>query len=329
MKMLEFKRPQPVPDKNQPSQPRWNIGIDPKHVAAYIGAAIIGGFVLGFIASRLIARTDAGPQTGREQALANPVRQDSPTDSSISDFHRVTNIVRADTIEVDQIGVVRLIGVETPDGKQPRESYEVHGKSALAFVEKSLLNQEVRLEFDSANASKGNKDEVGQTLAYVYTRDGMMINSELVRLGLAFVRGFEQFRASNDFRGLEREAVQNSRGVWGSASGSSVISPLASTTASSSTSSSSSSTRDDKSKKLSPLPPSAFGDNIPALTSGSGSTASSAEASVFVSSADHMYHKGGCELLDKKKRPMTLSEARASGYTACSRCYASTVLKAP
>jgi len=328
MKMLEFKRPQPEPDKNEP---RWNLGIDPKRVAAFVAAAVIGGFILGFGAARLLTKPEPSQQALQQPSQLGLREPASPasargeaSENPVSDFHRVTRIIRADTIEVDQIGPVKLIGVETPDGKQPKESYEVHGKGALAFVEKTLLNQDVRLELDPSNSGSGHKDELGQTLAYVYTRDGMMINSELVRRGLAFVKGFEQFRASNEFRGLERDAVQNSRGVWGPAPGTSAASPIASAPLEPSSSSSTSTER----RKVTPLPPSAFGDNIPAVTSGTSST-TSADAAVFVSGGDKMYHKAGCELLDRKKRAISLSQARTEGYTACSRCYASTVLKAP
>ena len=64
---------------------------------------------------------------------------------------------------------------------------------------------------------------------------------------------------------------------------------------------------DEKQKKLSPLPPSAFGANIPAL---SGSPTSSLEPSVWVSPGDKLYHKSGCEFLDKKKRSISLSQAK-------------------
>src|SRR5262249_61018492 len=104
----------------------------------------------------------------------------APSETPASDFHRVTRIIRADTVEVDQIGPVKLIGVETPDGKQPRESYEVHGKNALAFVDKTLLNQYVRLELYASNSASGNKAELGQTLASAYTRDCTISHSKLV-----------------------------------------------------------------------------------------------------------------------------------------------------
>src|SRR5262249_43718852 len=128
-----------------------------------------------------------------------PPGDPSPTVS----YHKVTKIIRGDTIEVEDVGPVRMIGIDTPDGKQPSESYSTHGQNALNYVQKLLVDQEVRLELDPMNAAKSHKNDQDQTLAYVYTREGLLINSELVRLGLALVRGSDQFTASDNFRMLE------------------------------------------------------------------------------------------------------------------------------
>lgn len=308
--MLQFKQHQL---ETEELPPRWNIGVDRRHVAAYVGLALIAGLAGGFLAARYTTRKEASalPPISETRPPARQAGADNP-----SEFHRVTRIVRADTVDVESVGPVRMIGIETPDGKSPREIYGVHGQRALSFVEKALLAQEVRLELDATGGS--TKDESGQTLAYVYTRDGTLINGEMVKQGLALVRS-EQFKLANDFRGYEREAMQAMRGVWGSSSSS--ASALASTPSTTTTP-----PADDKPRKLSPLPPSALGVNIPAL---SGPPSSPGEQSVWVSSGDKMYHKSGCEFLNKKKHSIGLSQAKSEGYTACSRCYASTVLKAP
>lgn len=312
--MLPFKQQQYEPDIT----PRWSVGIDKRHVVVYVAAAIIAGFALGFIVARSIARKEL-PAAPALSAATAPARQPAP-EIQPTEFRRVTRILRGDTIEVDGVGPVRMVGVETPDGKSPREIYASHGQNALNFVEKTLLNQDVRLEMDGRD-----KDESGQTPAYVYTRDGTLINSEIIRLGLGFVRAIDQFKLSDSFRAQERDAMQSMRGVWGSSSS-------AAATASAQSPSGTTPSPDDKSKKLAPLPPSAFGPNVPAISGASAtSTAStsSSEPSVYVSTAERVYHKAGCDLIDKKKQTMALSEARGKGYTACSRCYASTVLKAP
>jgi endonuclease YncB( thermonuclease family) len=315
--MLQFKQRQAEGDR---LPDRWNIGVDREHVIVYVALALVVGFALGFIASRMLTRRDAA---GVSTASAQLPARAPATDNQPTDFRRVTRIIRADTIEVEEVGPVRMIGVETPDGKAPKEIYATHGQSALSYAEKWLLNQQVRLEYDSANAVSGNNDDKGQKLAYVYTRDGTLINGEMVKQGLAFVRP-EQFRLGNDFRALEREAVQSMRGVWGPSNPASSLAASSSPAASPSASGFGTPGLDDKPKKLTPLLPSTIGPNIPSL-SGTGAS----EQMVFVSGGDHLYHRSGCEFLDKKKHPIPLTQAKSEGYTACSRCYASTVLKAP
>lgn len=307
--MLEFKQRQV---ESEDLSPRWNIGVDRRHVAAYVGVALVAGFVAGFGVARFTAHKEASPLPPASEPR-QPSRP-AASDSQSTEFHRVTRIIRADTIDVEGIGSVRMLGIETPDGKAPKEIYAAHGLRALSFVEKRLLGQDVRIELDATTGR--SKDDSGQTLGYVYARDGSLINGEMVKQGLALVRGAEQFRMANEFRGLEREAMQSMQGVWGSASGSQSTSYASTVTL----------PTDDKSRKLAPLPPSALGANIPAL---SGSPSIPIEQGVWISPSDKMYHKSGCEFLDKKKHSIPLSQARSEGYTACSRCYASTVLKAP
>jgi micrococcal nuclease len=322
--MYSFKQQSEVDD----IPARWNIGVDRRHVAVYVALAVIVGFVLGFIVSRSLVRKENPSALGAgaaNQLQASPrAPAGASVDTQTTDFRKVTRILRADTIEVEGIGPVRMIGVESPDGKPPREVYGVHGQNALGFVERSLLNQDVKLEFDPENAARGHKAESGEMLAYVYTRDGTLVNGEMLKQGLAFVRPTEQFRLSNDFRGFERDAMREMRGVWGSSS--SGQSPMASAS-SPAQPTPNSNTSDESRRRLSPMPPSALGPNVPAI-SGASTTASS-EPSVYVSHDDRLYHKAGCEFLGKKKQAVPLSLAKTQGYTACSRCFASTVLKAP
>jgi endonuclease YncB( thermonuclease family) len=313
--MLQFKHKQPETDA---LPDRWKIGIDREHVIVYVGLALVVGFAVGFIVSRTLTRRDN--PVALTPGVQLPARASTTDTPSSSEFHRVTRVVRADTIEVEDVGPVRMIGIETPDGKTPKEIYATHGQNALNYAEKWLLNQQIKLDYDAANGVSGNKDDKGQTLAYVYTRDGTLINGEMVKQGLAFVRP-EQFRLGNEFRAFEREAVQSMRGVWGPSSPTSALALSSSPGSSPSTGTSG---LDDKPRKLTPLLPSTIGPNIPSL---SGTSAS--EPMVFVSGGDRMYHRSGCEFLDKKKHPIPMSQAKSEGYTACSRCYASTVLKAP
>ena len=310
--MLELRKQE---SEEMSLEPRWKIGVDRQQVAAYVGIALIMGFAFGFVTARYITHKEVS------SAATSAIPEPAPAAAEVApaDYHKVTRLLRADTIEVEGVGVVRMIGIETPDGKMPREIYETHGQNALAFAEKALRDKEIRIEFDPENAGRTHKDEAGQTLAYVYTQDGTLFNAEMIRQGHAFVRVSEPFQALDEFRTLERDAIQAMHGVWG-------LSGQPSTAASTTIPASSTSSQDEGRRKLTPLAPSEIGPNLPATSE----TASSSEPMVYISSSDRMYHKAGCDYLDKKKQTtISLSKAKAENYAACGRCYASTVLRAP
>lgn len=47
---------------------------------------------------------------------------------------------------------------------------------------------------------------------------------------------------------------------------------------------------------------------------------SGGDVAVYVTRTGSKYHKSGCQYLRQSKIATTLSEAKADGYTACSRC---------
>ena len=94
-----------------------------------------------------------------------------------SEWRLVTRVVDGDTIIVGAGERVRLIGVDTPETKDPRKPVEYYGKEATAFTKKMVQGKRVRLEFDQANAHIGHKDRYRRTLAYVFLEDGTFLNA--------------------------------------------------------------------------------------------------------------------------------------------------------
>jgi micrococcal nuclease len=97
----------------------------------------------------------------------------------------VTKVIDGDTIDVRigrQIRRIRLIGIDTPETKDPRKSVQCFGKEASARTEALLPpGTEVRLERDVEET-----DVYDRTLAYVYrSSDGLFVNLSLVAEGLA------------------------------------------------------------------------------------------------------------------------------------------------
>jgi endonuclease YncB( thermonuclease family) len=307
-KLLSFKQPH-TPDP-APLPERWQMGVDKRQVILYILIALILGFTAGFAVSKYTQKPAEPVLTPPAETATRPRH----ATEAATGFHRVKRIIRGDIIEVENVGQVRLIGVDTPDGKP---QYEERGKDTVAFVQKILSDESVRIETDEVYSARQNKDAEGRTLAYVYLKDGTLLNLELLKQGYAFFRVGEPFRFEAEFRTAERDAMRSTLGIWGNGESSGRV-------AKEDFGKKSDSSQNDKSKKGAPLAPSDIGPNIPAL-----STSSATEPIVFVSSADKLYHKAECETLGKKKSALPLSQARASGYTPCGRCYASTVLKAP
>lgn len=83
-------------------------------------------------------------------------------------------VVDGDTIDVEGIGRIRFVGVNTPERGQP--GYE----EAKDFVKSLCLSKTVNLDIDDAK----HYDKYGRTLAVVYVGD-INVNAELLKKGYA------------------------------------------------------------------------------------------------------------------------------------------------
>jgi micrococcal nuclease len=123
----------------------------------------------------------------------------------------VSRVVDGDTIEVspavDGIQDVRLIGVDTPETYGGTEPF---GAQASDFTKGALTGQRVALEFDAERI-----DPYGRVLAYVWTSQSNMFNSQLVRSGLAQVATFPpNTKYVSTFETLQQQARAENRGIW-------------------------------------------------------------------------------------------------------------------
>src|SRR5215813_4351608 len=110
--MLAFK---PKPFENVDA-PRWEIGVDRKHVAVYVAVALVAGFAIGFMIARAIGPKETPPVVQTSSAAVTPMAAARPAAASETpptDFHKVTRLLRADTLDVEGVGPVRMIGIET------------------------------------------------------------------------------------------------------------------------------------------------------------------------------------------------------------------------
>jgi endonuclease YncB( thermonuclease family) len=126
-----------------------------------------------------------------------------------SDPVLVRAVIDGDTISVQTIGRVTLLGITAPDiGRAPATSapFAIEAKARLTSL---LLNRWVRLEDD------GPRSGMSGRMAYVITGDNQFVNAVLVREGLARVTARTFLTRLDELRHAEREAQQSRRGIWG------------------------------------------------------------------------------------------------------------------
>lgn len=120
----------------------------------------------------------------------------------------VKRAVDGDTLELATGERVRLIGVDTPETKDPRKP--VQDKEVTAFTTQLAEGKPVRLEYDQQR-----KDTYGRTLAYIYLEDGTFVKAEIIKQGYGLAYTRFPFKYLEEFRPFEREAREAGRGLWG------------------------------------------------------------------------------------------------------------------
>jgi len=119
-------------------------------------------------------------------------------------------VVDGDTIVLDGQETIRLIGVDTPETRDPRKPIEAFGQEAYEFTKSLAEGKKVRLEFDQEQI-----DKYGRTLAYVYLDDGTFINAQIILQGYGHAYTEFPFKYMENFRGYERMARERGLGLWG------------------------------------------------------------------------------------------------------------------
>lgn len=153
------------------------------------------------------AATDSTPLPDTENQPQNTV--------SDTNVYLVTAVIDGDTIKVrigDKTETVRLIGVDTPETKDPRKPVQCYGQQASDFTKKSLLNSNVTLMSDD---SQQNRDKYGRLLRYVYITGGQNFNLLLIASGYAYEYTYKlPYQFQTDFKNAQEEAKRNKLGLW-------------------------------------------------------------------------------------------------------------------
>jgi len=122
----------------------------------------------------------------------------------------VGRVLDGDTFRTTQGEKIRLLGINTPEIAHTSSPAQPLGYQATNALRHLIAGKTVRLTFDTQR-----KDAYGRTLAHVYLRNGLWVNGELVRLGMAHVYTFTpNLRRAGRLLALERQARQARLGIW-------------------------------------------------------------------------------------------------------------------
>ncbi|MFH1715145.1 MAG: thermonuclease family protein [Elusimicrobiota bacterium] len=146
---------------------------------------------------------------------------------------RVTHVIDGDTIIVDGLEHIRLLGVNTPEVQNPYRNAEYFGAQASSFTKRMLNNKNVVLEYDAADKASGYKDKYGRTLAYVYiapddlswwfkwkykykkiSKKNLCANEELLKNGFAYAMKYFDYKEKPLYLKLDEDARNKKLGFW-------------------------------------------------------------------------------------------------------------------
>jgi micrococcal nuclease len=198
-------------------------------------------------------------------------------------------VVDGDTIVLDGEETVRLIGVDTPETKDPRKPVQYFAEEAYQFTKRLVEGKQVKLMFDQQR-----KDKYGRTLAYVFLPDGTCINSTIIRQGYGFAYLKYPFMFLEEYFQIEREARVAAKGMWGS--------PIAPAPSQDS-------------------PPNTTILGLAALSPSNPIASSNAKVTVYVTGSGTKYHSETCRFAKYSSAKATdLETAISNGYGPCSIC---------
>ncbi len=175
---------------------------------------VAGISLIVFSTTDLTPSATPNSQSERFQSTASPQIQGLQPSSSLNNQTTkdgekvlVTRVVDGDTIEIEGGQRVRYIGIDTPESTTTLQCY---GKEATDFNRKLVEKKVIRLEKDVSET-----DKYGRLLRYVYIGD-TFVNQYLVIQGYAHSSSYPpDIKYQDLFTQAEKEARENTRGLWG------------------------------------------------------------------------------------------------------------------
>jgi micrococcal nuclease len=172
--------------------------------------------ILCLLAAMFAVCFDYSCHSHRQQSIS------SQQPAAVSDYgryndktFRVVRVIDGDTIDIDAPDGkydhtrIRLLGIDTPETKNPKTGVMYFGPEASEFTKKSVQDKPVRVFLDAKSRDKYNR-----LLAYIQLPDGKFLNEELVSEGFAYVDTRFKHSCYHKYMQLESVAKHAKKGLW-------------------------------------------------------------------------------------------------------------------
>ena len=133
----------------------------------------------------------------------------------------VTWVYDGDTLKVDTVGKVRLIGIDVPERESSSRDQYLSNKGISAAKQRQIYQAaktfnitQVKGEKISLTLDDPPRDRHDRLLAYIHLPDGRLLNRVLIEQGLAVVYRRFDFKMKDDFLAAEAQARRTRAGMW-------------------------------------------------------------------------------------------------------------------
>jgi micrococcal nuclease len=155
--------------------------------------------------------------------VAPTVESTAPPPAAVAHEVVVTEVTDGDTIRVTSPDgtetKIRIVGIDSPEVKDPRKPVQCWGPEASQYATTVLLNRMVVLVPDPTQDAI---DRYGRTLAYVELADGPNAGQDFSTMAAAQGAARSDVydprhppQRIGEIEAAERDAVQARRGLWG------------------------------------------------------------------------------------------------------------------
>ncbi|MBT3311683.1 MAG: hypothetical protein HN737_13010 [Desulfobacterales bacterium] len=125
-------------------------------------------------------------------------------------WFKVKLVNDGDTIVLSDGRRIRYIGINCPEIGYNNKKNEPFAYKAKNFNRKLVSGKYVRLEFDNEKL-----DQYGRYLAYVFMKNNLFVNAEMIKKGYAFcLYRYPNIRYNKLFLKYQHEAMDIKKGIW-------------------------------------------------------------------------------------------------------------------